>query len=169
MVALTYLQSTDSGASSLSTINANFLALNTALPTGTVVTTDASQVLTNKTLTTPIISKPVMSATNPTAQTYTPAGAGTATLDLSLSNQHYITMPAGNITIALTNDTNNQVFMISVTQDGGGSRLVTWFSTIRWAGGSAPTLTTTGGKRDIFGFIRTGTGTYDGLVVGMNI
>lgn len=125
--------------------------------------------LTNKTLTTPTITKPVMSATNPTAQAYTPSAAGTATLDLSLSNVHFITMPAGNITIALTNDTNNQTFLVRILQDGVGSRTVTWFSTIRWVGGVVPTLTTTASKADVFGFIRTGSGTYDGFIVGQNL
>jgi hypothetical protein len=78
-----------------------------------------------------------MDATNPSAQTYTPSAAGTATLDLSLANEHRITMPAGNITIALSNATNAQKFLVSITQDGTGSRTVTWFSTIRWVGGSA--------------------------------
>lgn len=137
--------------------------------TDTIVGRATTDTLTNKTLTTPTITKPVMSATNPTAQTYSPAGAGTATLDLSLSNQHDITMPAGNITIALSNDTNNQVFMVSILQDSGGSRTVTWFTTIRWAGGGAPTLTTTASKRDVFGFKRTGSGTYDGFIIGQNI
>lgn len=103
-----------------------------------------------------------------TAQTYSPSASGTATLDLSLSNSHFITMPAGNITIALSNDTFNQIFIISILQDAVGSRTVTWFSTIRWAGGSAPVLTTTASKRDTLGFIRTGTGTYDGFIVGLN-
>lgn len=129
--------------------------------TDTLVGRDTTDTLTNKTLT-----KPVISATNPSAQTYTPDVGGTATLDLSLSNEHRITMPAGNITIALSNDTNAQKFIVSITQDGVGSRTVTWFSTIRWSGGSAPTLTTTASKRDTFGFIRTGVGTYDGFVVG---
>ena len=124
---------------------------------------------TGASITTPTITKPVMNATNPTAQTYTPAGAGTATLDCSLANQHDITMPAGNITIALSNITLNQCIMVSITQDGTGSRTVTWFSTIRWAGGSAPTLTTTASKRDVVGFRRTGTNTYDGFVIGQNI
>lgn len=119
--------------------------------------------------TNPTIVKPVLNATNPTAQTYTPSASGTATLDLSLANQHYITMPAGNITVALTNDTNNQIFYVSVTQDGVGSRTVTWFTTIKWAGGSAPVLTTTASKRDTFIFVRTGSGTYDGFVVGQSI
>ena len=102
-------------------------------------------------------------------KTYTPAGSGTATLDLSLGNEHQITMPAGNITIAISNATVGQKFIVSITQDGGGSRTVTWFTTIRWADGSAPTLTTTGSKRDTFGFIVTGAGTYDGFVIGQNI
>lgn len=119
--------------------------------------------------TNPTIAKPVMNATNPTAQTYSPSADGTATLDLSLANQHYITMPEGNITIALSNDTNNQIFYVTILQDSGGSRTVTWFSTIRWAGGSAPTLTTTASKRDAFIFVRTGSGTYDGFVCGQNI
>jgi hypothetical protein len=139
------------------------------VPSGTVVGTSDSQTLTNKTLTTPTISNPVMDATNPTAQTYTPSSAGTATLDLSLGNQHRITMPAGNITIALSNDTNSKVFLISITQDSVGSRTVAFFSTIKWAGGTAPTLTTTANKRDTFGFIRTGSGTYDGFVIGQAI
>lgn len=137
--------------------------------TDTIVTRTNTETLTNKTLTTPTITKPVMNATNPTAQTYSPSVGGTATLDLSLGNQHDITMPAGNITIALSNDTNNQIFTISILQDGTGSRTVTWFSTIRWASGTVPTLTTTASKRDVFVFKRTGSGTYDGFIVGQNV
>lgn len=128
-----------------------------------------AETLTNKILTTPTITKPAMDATNPTAQTYSPAGAGTATLDLSLANEHRITMPAGNITIALSNATNAQKFIVSILQDSVGTRTVTWFTTIRWAGGAAPTLTTTASKRDTFVFIRTGANTYDGFVVGQNV
>lgn len=100
---------------------------------------------------------------------YTPAGAATATLNLTLGNVHDITMPAGNITIAISNEVNGQHFTVSILQDGVGSRTVTWFSTIKWAGGSAPTLTTTASKRDLFGFRVTGTDTYDGFVIGQNI
>ncbi len=104
-----------------------------------------------------------------TINTYTPGAGGTATLDLSKGGFHFITMPAGNITIALSNPTTGQPFLIRILQDSGGSRTVTWFSTIRWAGGSAPTLTTTASKADEFGFITTGTGTYDAVIVGQNI
>ena len=156
------------------TVNTAKILGRASVGTGTIeelpVTGTGNVVMSSSpTITTPIISKPVMSATNPTAQTYTPAAAGTATLDLSLSNQHFITMPAGNITIALSNDTNNQPFIITITQDGVGSRTVTWPATIRWAGGTVPALTTTASKRDIFGLIRTGASTYDGVIIGTNI
>jgi hypothetical protein len=104
-----------------------------------------------------------------TPATYSPAGGATATLDVSLNVEHRITMPAGNITIAISNEVNGMKFLISILQDATGSRTVTWFTTIRWADGSAPTLTTTASKRDIFGFIVTGTDTYDGFVIGQAI
>jgi hypothetical protein len=102
-------------------------------------------------------------------QTSEPAVGGTATLDLSLGNLHSITMPAGNITIAIANETAGQIFSIEIVQDAVGSRTITWFSTIRWADGNAPTLTTTGSKKDIFTFICTGTDAYDAFVAGQNI
>lgn len=101
--------------------------------------------------------------------TATPDAAATATLNLATTNKHNITMPAGNITIALSNAAVGQCFTIRILQDGVGSRTVTWFATIRWSGGSAPTLTTTGAKADMFGFVVTGAGTYDGFVIGQNI
>lgn len=119
--------------------------------------------------TNPTIAKPVMNARNQTAQTYSPTAAGTATLDLSLADQHYVAFPAGNITLAVSNDTNNQIFYVTLTQDSGGSRTVTWFAGISWAGGTVPTLTTTANKKDCFIFVRTGSNTYNGFIVGQAI
>jgi hypothetical protein len=93
----------------------------------------------------------------------------TVTFNLNEPNMHTVTL-GGNRTFAISNETAGQRFIIRILQDGTGSRLVsTWFSTIKWAGGSAPTLTTTAGKADVFGFLVTGTDTYDGFVVGQNI
>ncbi|MBA7475302.1 hypothetical protein ES707_10668 [subsurface metagenome] len=111
----------------------------------------------------------VIGVTRRPPKTYTPSAAGTVTLDLSLSREHRIIMPAGNITIVVINEINGQIFKIDVTQDAVGSRTVTWFDTIKWADGSAPTLTTTANKRDTFGIVVTGAGTYDGFIIGLNI
>jgi len=113
--------------------------------------------------------KSTFGATVQTVTTYTPAAAGTATVDVSLGNINAITMPAGNITIAISNETVGQCFIIEITQDGTGSRTVTWFTTIKWVDGTAPTLTTTASKRDVLGFRVTGTDTYDGYIIGQNI
>ena len=48
-----------------------------------------------------------------------------------------------------------QLFALKLKQDGTGSRAVTWFSTIKWPGGTIPTLTTTAGHSDWFCFICT--------------
>ena len=92
----------------------------------------------------------------------------TVTFDLNEANVHTVTL-GGNRTLAISNETAGQCFIIKLIQDGTGSRTVTWFSTIKWAGGTAPTLTTTADKADTFGFLCTGTDTYDGFVIGQNI
>lgn len=134
-----------------------------------VVTLTAEQTVTNKTLTSPTINNPTTKSTTQVVAAVNATVGGTTTLDLSAASIQNITMGAGNTTIALSNVTTNQPFIISITQPDPGSRTVTWFSTIKWAGGSAPTLTTTANKRDTFGFICTGADTYDGYVVGQNI
>lgn len=102
---------------------------------------------------------------NPTLTTDT--DAATVTFDLSTS-LHQVTLGASRI-FALLNETVGQTFIIRVIQGGTGSYTLTWFTTIKWAGGSAPTLTTTVGKADVFGFIVTSAGNYDGFVIGLNL
>ena len=92
----------------------------------------------------------------------------TITVNLDLSNIFTVTIE-GNRTIAISNADAGQCFVLRIIQGTGGSKTVTWFSTIRWAGGSAPTLTTTAGKADTFQFMCTGSGTYDGFVGGQNL
>lgn len=92
----------------------------------------------------------------------------TITFDLDLSNKHRVTL-TDNRTLALSNADGAQAFTIKLEQDAGGTNTVTWFSTIKWAGGAEPTLTVTGLKADTFMFIRTGTDTYDGFIVGQDI
>lgn len=92
----------------------------------------------------------------------------TVTFNLATSNIHTVTL-GGNRTLALSNAAVGQCFIVRLVQDGTGSRTVTWFTTIKWAGGVAPTLTTTASKADTFGFLCTSSGNYDGYVIGQNI
>jgi hypothetical protein len=105
-----------------------------------------------------------------TENNYSPAAAATATLDLSNGILHKIQMPAGNITIAVSNETVGQYFMVEIVQDDTGSRTVTWFTTINWMDGDTePTLTTTADRKDTFGFRVTAADTYDGYIVGQDV
>lgn len=59
-------------------------------------------------------------------------------------------------------------FSLIFTADGT-ARTVTWPSDIKWAGNTAPTLTSASGKRDFLTFISTNNGTdYLGFVGGQN-
>lgn len=92
----------------------------------------------------------------------------TVTFDLSKSNVHQVTL-GGNRTLALSNVRTGSKFILRIVQDGSAPRTVTWFSTIKWPGGTTPTLTATNNKADVFGFLVTGSGTYDGFVIGQNL
>jgi len=98
----------------------------------------------------------------------TESDGATVTFDLDEADTHTVTL-GGNRTLALSNADVGQRFVIRLVQDGTGTRTVTWFSTIKWPGGLVPTLTTTGGKTDVFGFICTSAGNYDGFVIGYNL
>lgn len=99
----------------------------------------------------------------------TEADAATITFDMDQSNVHMVTL-GDNRTLAVSNVDVGQKFLIRLQQDSTGSRTVTWWNDIKWAeGGTEPTLTTTAGKADLFGFLSPSGGYYDGFVVGQNI
>lgn len=98
----------------------------------------------------------------------TDTDGATITFDMSTSPVHQVTLTANRI-LALSNVSVGQFFILRLIQDGSGSHTVTWFTTIKWAGGSAPTLTTTASKTDVLGFLCTSAGNYDGYIVGQGL
>lgn len=97
----------------------------------------------------------------------------TTTFDLRVSPRQTVTL-AGNSTLALTSGSLyvGMEFRLKLTQDGTGSRTVTWFSAIKWPGGTVPTLTTTAGRSDWFRFECTnasGSPTFDCVGTSMNL
>jgi hypothetical protein len=59
-------------------------------------------------------------------------------------------------------------FTLVFTADGA-ARSVTWPGTVKWAGGTAPTLTSTYGKKDIFSFMSLDGTNWLAVVAGQNI
>ena len=94
----------------------------------------------------------------------TATGDGTTTIDWKKGNGFKFTFGAQNETFTFTAPTKTCRLMLTLIQDGVGSRTVTWPATIKWGGGgTAPTLTTAANARDKIAFEWDGT-QYDALV-----
>ncbi len=93
-----------------------------------------------------------------TLQTIT-YNATTTTADWTNGNKGKMTFGAGNIgTFAFTNPTNPCSVQVIVKQDATGSRVATaWDADIKWAGGTAPTLSTAANAVDIISCLWDGT------------
>lgn len=73
----------------------------------------------------------------------------------------------GNCTYTFPTATAGKSFILFQKQDGTGSRTVTWPAAVKWPGGTAPTITSTASKMDIFSFFSDGTNWY-GVTVAQN-
>ena len=107
---------------------------------------------------------------NPTIKNYveTPYSANSSTaitIDLTNGTFQIITL-TGNATITMPTAVSGKSFIMLLKQDGTGSRTVTW-STVAWPGGTAPTITSTASKQDIYSFYSDGSKWY-GTTVGQN-
>jgi len=127
-------------------------------PSGTSVGTTDTQTLSAKTLTNPTV-------TNYVETPYSANSSTAITLDLTNGTVQIITL-TGNATITMPTATSGKSFIMFLKQDATGSRTVTW-STVKWAGGTAPTITSTASRMDILSFFADGTNWY-GVSVGAN-
>lgn len=100
-----------------------------------------------------IISAPVLKDIGETCVANATSGA-TDTIDLTDGNVHNVTLTA-NCTFTFSNPPasgTSGTFTLFLNQDGTGSRTATWPGSVKWAGGTAPTLTTTASRTDILVF-----------------
>ena len=138
------------GVSGLGTSVATFLATPTSANLAAALTDETGTGLavfaTSPTLTTATITSLVETKTAPAIS------SGTLTLNCSLGNVFAVSLNAAITTLTISNiPTTGNAFGITLafTMDGT-ARAVTWGASIKWASGTAPTLTSTNAKVDIF-------------------
>lgn len=100
-------------------------------------------------------------AFNPITQTVN-ATTATTSIDLSLGSIVILNLQTATTALTLTNPAVG-TYIIIVKQDGTGGRLLTYTTTINWAGGVTPTLTTTADHSDIETLVYDGTN-YRGVL-----
>lgn len=78
------------------------------------------------------------------------------TIDWTKGNKQKSTL-TGNCTFTFTAPGGACNLVFTLIQDATGSRTVTWPDSVKWPNDTAPTLTTTGGKKDVVTFYYNGT------------
>lgn len=111
-------------------------------------------------------------ATGGGVETLNALGSGSGTRAINLANGNVVSATlTGNTTFTFSGATASTAcsFGLYLTQDGTGNRTVTWPASVKWAGGTAPTLSTGASNIDILVFetINGGT-TWFGSLVGTN-
>tara|TARA_R100001015_G_scaffold669_1_gene204 strand:+ start:4866 stop:5852 length:987 start_codon:yes stop_codon:yes gene_type:complete len=86
--------------------------------------------------------------------------ASTIAWDASANQVTKVTLTANRTLGAATNQVQGGVYVLTIIQDGTGSRTVTFNSTYKFAS-RVPTLTTTASARDILVFLSDGTNMYE--------
>jgi hypothetical protein len=137
---------------------------------GTPTSANLISVVTDETGSGVLVFNNTPSLTNPTVTNYveTPYSANSSTaITLALTNGtvQIITL-TGNATITMPTAVSGKSFIMLLRQDATGSRTVTW-STVKWPGGTAPTITSTASKQDIYSFFSDGSSWY-GVTVSQN-
>jgi len=116
--------------------------------------------------TSPVLTTPAIASIKGTLTADT--DGTTITFNKNTSDFHSVTM-GGNRILALSNMAAWDRIVLRLQQDVTGGRVPTWFTTIKWPGGVAPIVTATANKADVYGFLCTSAGNYDGFIIWQNL
>lgn len=112
---------------------------------------------------------PINSAETSTTASIT---AGTLSLNLNTASVFNVTLDGNITTLTLSNVQSSgraSSFVIVFTADGT-ARSVTWPASFKWPSGTAPTITSTDAKKDVYVFFTTNGGTtWQAFISGQNI
>lgn len=125
------------------------------LPSGAVVGTSDTQTLSNKTLTNPVIDNYARFSSQ-----YDAGNSGTSkTIDFANGQKQKLTLN-GNCTVTLSFPGVGN-YQLILTQDGTGSRTVTWSGVSRYVGSaSAPSINGTASASTLVSFYYDGTNVW---------
>jgi hypothetical protein len=141
-------------------------AIGSSVPAGGAFTTLAvSSTITGAGITALFASPPALGTTAPAevkvttgwAANLTLTDAATVAWDTALSQVATFTFVSTNRTIGTPTNLKNGAFYALKVVQNAGSNTLTWASTFKWTGGTAPTLSTGAGAIDIFLFESDGT------------
>jgi hypothetical protein len=102
-----------------------------------------------------------------TVNTVATSGSAQTIPDVLSSTISRITLTA-NCTFTFPTAATGKSFTLVLVQDGTGSRTATWPGTVKWSGGTTPTLTTTASKTDVFSFLCADGTNWLGFTAGLN-
>lgn len=74
---------------------------------------------------------------------------GATTIDFDVRGNYITATLIGNVTFTFSNLRAGTTYVLVLTQDGVGGRTVGWPATLRWPGGTTPTLNTTASRASL--------------------
>ena len=92
-------------------------------------------------------------------------GSGVITLDFGANNNHVVTLEGNSTLAAPTTASGGQAGAVVIHQDGTGSRTLAYSGGWSFAGGTAPTLTTTASGTDILVYYCSDSSTFNASTI----
>ena len=104
------------------------------------------------------------------AQLYSPPTAltsgATITWDANLSSVATLTLDQVGATLTISNAVAGGTYLVVITQGTGGNKTITTWTSFKWQGGAAPTLSASAGAIDVVTAVYDGTSFYATAQIG---